>query len=151
MEQYEFASALSRAIVAASSSKATYLYAHVGSSSYLDPSECHDVDLLVLVHKSKFEGFEQQALSEFPGYYPAEDAAYDLGSDTSKWLSLRKDKVNLIVTNDQDLYNKTVMANTVCAILKLEDKKDRIKVFAVVQHGLDIAGAQEWVRDWENR
>lgn len=150
MEQYEFGLLLNRAIVAASSSKATYQFAHVGSSSYLSPIYCNDVDLLVLIHPSKFEGFEQQALSEFPGYYPAENAAYDLGSDTSKWLSLRRDKVNLIVTHDQDFYNKTVMANTVCAMLKLEDKVDRIKVFAVVQHGLDIAGAQEWVRAWEN-
>ena len=151
MEQYEFGLLLSQAIVAASSSKATYQYQHIGSSSYLSSIYCNDVDLLVLMHPSKFQSLEQHAEHEFPGYLRPEGDVYANGADDSVWLSLRKGKVNLIVTNSQDFYDKTVLANTVCAVLKLEDKAERVKVFAVVQHGLDIEGAQAWVRAWKNR
>lgn len=54
-------------------------------------------------------------------------------SGTNTWTSVRRDNLNLMITNSQEFFDGYKMATEVCIALKLENKADRIKVCQIVR------------------
>lgn len=92
----------------------------VGSRYILSMEEGADTDVLVLV-KDLGDASEMAVKA---GYTP--DASYTLG--TSKFQSLRKDDVNLILTQNSHFYDRFVMATDICKLLKVANKDDRVVI-----------------------
>jgi hypothetical protein len=63
------------------------------------------------------------------------DAEYD--DQDHKWAAIRRGQVNLIVTVDEEWFERMVLASKVCHALKLQDKGDRIVVHRVVRDGYE--------------
>jgi hypothetical protein len=57
------------------------------------------------------------------------------------WGAIRKGSINLIMTNDEGWYKRSVTASRVCEALKLTNKDDRIVVYRVVRDGYDAESA----------
>jgi len=55
--------------------------------------------------------------------------------EDSVFITFRKDKINLIVTADEDFYNKFVAATEVAKHLNLLKKSDRVMLFQAVLYG----------------
>jgi hypothetical protein len=57
------------------------------------------------------------------------------------WGAIRKGSINLIMTNDEGWYKRSVTASRVCEALKLTNKDDRIVVYRVIRDGYDAESA----------
>jgi hypothetical protein len=66
---------------------------------------------------------------------------YDDSAGGGTWCARRHGNVNLIVTNDRDRYEKSLIANDVCAALNLAHKPDRIRVYGIIRDGKSWAQA----------
>lgn len=58
----------------------------------------------------------------------------------ASFTAFRKDKYNLIVTDDKTLYLRSVGAHMVCKHLNLLDKQDRIALYRAIKYGEDYSG-----------
>lgn len=56
--------------------------------------------------------------------------------DNTDFISLRKDNVNLLLTDDQEFFERFKLAAEVCKVLNLADRRARILVHRVVRDGL---------------
>lgn len=71
-----------------------------------------------------------------------EDVAVEYGfephpayGDNRRFISYRNGDYNLIVTSDEEFYEKFLVATSVCARLNLLKKEDRVMVFRAVLYG----------------
>jgi len=51
------------------------------------------------------------------------------------FVALRRGTLNLVVTNSEDFFNKTILARDVCKKLNLMNKDDRITVHWAIRYG----------------
>lgn len=94
-----------------------------GSASYLpDPK---DVDFIVLLADGDCIHDALPSLSW--------SAVYNACAPEVYWRAARDGDINYIVTTCQDFYDKSILANEVCAALNLQDKDDRVKVFTIIR------------------
>lgn len=111
-------------------------FALIGSAVYHDDPK--DVDFLVL---AKGDDFREDARWSFGPGWDLCAGQYDEQDD--KWGALRKGDVNLIVTVDPEWFKGAKLANEVCALLKLQDKADRVAVYRVVRDGMSAEAARQ--------
>lgn len=80
-----------------------------------------DKDFVVLIH-----GPVSEFIDDLTGNHGWESDTKYPGSD---FTSLRRGKVNYIVTESEDFYKKFVLATKIAKSLNLTDKKDRVTLF----------------------
>jgi hypothetical protein len=91
-----------------------------------------DEDFLVKLKPNvSLKFFEQQM--QFEGFEGSSGDMYDL--DETIFVSLRKEEANLIVTTDQEFFDKMVVATAVAKRLNVMKKSDRIMLFNAIVRG----------------
>lgn len=91
-----------------------------------------DEDFLVKLKPNvSLKFFEQQM--QFEGFEGSSGDMYDL--DKTIFVSLRKEEANLIVTTDQEFFDKMVLATAVAKRLNVMEKKNRIMLFNAIVRG----------------
>jgi hypothetical protein len=99
----------------------------VGSYYILeDKTKAKDIDILCLVIPEKRISFLQTLIfdenwKDAPGY-----------AAINNFTSLRKDKVNILMTKHREWFDKFIAARDVCKLLKVEDKNARIAVHDLI-------------------
>lgn len=114
----------------------------VGSACYMP--EPKDIDFLVLVDWTPDDfladgTFGAEVRWWWPGFDLCEGEYDDKGD---QWLAVRKGDINLIVTHDKGWYERASLANSVCHLLKLENKVDRVAVYRLVRDGQGVEQAR---------
>lgn len=95
-----------------------------GSTVICDPPpDGTDVDFVVLEKTKLGLGLEWQCGTEYNNEYPPQFRSY------------RRGNVNLIVTGDEEFYNRFIAATHVAKRLNLLKKVDRIALFQAVLYG----------------
>lgn len=104
------------------------LFEQVGSSITCSPPVLeNDIDYLVYTKNSR--DFTITAY---------EDLDWELAgsmSDQNDFYSLRRDKINLIVTQSLEFYSRFLLATEVAKRLNLLKKEDRITLFQAILYG----------------
>ncbi len=91
-----------------------------------------DEDFLVKLKPNvSLKFFEQQM--QFEGFEGSSGDMYDL--DETIFVSLRKEETNLIVTTNQEFFDKMVLATAVAKRLNVMEKKNRIMLFNAIVRG----------------
>lgn len=91
-----------------------------------------DEDFLVKLKPNiSLKFFEQQM--QFEGFEGSSGDMYDL--DEAIFVSLRKEEANLIVTTDQEFFDKMVLATAVAKRLNVMKKSDRIMLCNAIVRG----------------
>ena len=100
-----------------------------------------DEDWLVLVDDlpgywkgAKAEGWQDCLHEEALAQYAMEE-----GHGTF-WVALRKGDVNLIVTDREAYYLRSVGATLVCKFLNLQNKEERVRMFRAIKFGEPYEG-----------
>lgn len=103
----------------------------IGSALYLPSPKDHDFAVLVPV-QSQFLGL-QQSLAEQVN--PWSFCSEDYKDMTAEWTSLRRNSVNLMITQSLQFFNDYCKAMEVCKVLNLVHKRDRIAVCQIIRDG----------------
>ena len=115
----------------------------VGSTATCNPAPTDtDVDVLVLIQgdMGHFEMLCKEAGMNHDGSEQYE-------SDGSYFRSFRKDKLNLIFTNDPVFHRKFLCASALAKKFNLLNKEDRISLFKAVLYGDTITDYQEFIQN----
>mgnify|MGYP006935486336 CR=1 FL=1 len=103
-----------------------------------------DEDWLVLLRPDiSLKFFEQQM--KFEGYDGSSEL-YDL--DETIFCSLRKEEENLIATNNQEFFDKMVLATAVAKQLNVLEKHNRIMLFNAIVRGESPKKKQNIFKSW---
>lgn len=116
-------------------------FEQIGSST-VPGATPYDVDFLVLIHGCCY--LQRNAHRLFRDFEP--DLTMHYAGMGTEFCSLRKGDVNLIVTDDPVWYARQATANRVCIALRLVDKADRLKVFAIVRDDASVEDAEDYAR-----
>lgn len=84
-------------------------------------------DLIAFQFEAKQDGWEDCLHEDARSQYNMEEGC------GMYWIAVRKGKVNLIVTNDEAYYLRSVGATLLCKQLNLQDKDERIKLFRSIK------------------
>lgn len=110
----------------------------IGSAMYADDPQ--DVDVMILVYdrvvyveQCHAKGFVGQKNPDYPG----------------EWVSLKRDNINLLVTDDEEYWIRSRDAAWVCEGLKLKTRKERVIVHRIIVDCYSPQGAIDSVADWE--
>lgn len=106
----------------------------VGSALYRDDAQ--DLDILVMLNEDYPDGIGLWVGEEIGEGWSGSN--YD--TDGS-WIAVRKDNVNLIVTDDLEVYTKYNAASQVCMALSLPTKAQRMIVYRIVRDGMNAKTA----------
>lgn len=114
----------------------------VGSRVTCNPAPTDtDEDFLCMAHGGYL--MDTEGDGEIPGKlarlgFTAESCASytdDSGEHNSIFMSWRRGETNLIVTQDEDFYNKFLVASVLAKRFNLLNKEDRISLFQAVLYG----------------
>lgn len=114
-----------------------------GSRVTCDPPPIDtDWDFLVLIPEG--ERRTMQLLTDLEGCgYECETTDKHYQDDMrEKFLSFRRDEINLIVTSSKSFVEKHLLATAVCKALNLMVKKDRVALFKAILYGEAPKGSQ---------
>ncbi len=53
----------------------------------------------------------------------------------NRFLSTKKDEINLIITQSETFYNKFLLATSIAKLFNLLDKEDRVRLFQFILYG----------------
>lgn len=105
-------------------------YAAIGS--YHAFGEGADRDYVVLVRDQE----EASGILADYGYTRTQDPNGGSGNGNDHFIAMRKEDINLMVTQDREFFNLSQRAFYVVKVLNLRDKGDRIRVHQLVVDGL---------------
>jgi hypothetical protein len=111
----------------------------VGSACY--HKEPKDVDFLVQVEP--LDPLEEPSFPyrwAFGNGWAVPEGEYD--DQDGRWYAMRKGDINLIITSDPAWYDRAVIANSVCHLLELQSKRDRVAVYRLLRDGQSIEQAR---------
>jgi len=113
-----------------------------GSRTTCNPAPTDtDEDFVVLI-KSTHGAFDFIEHMEGKGYTTDGDESYDIMVDLEEdagWASFKKGTTNYIVTMDEDLFGKWVLATNIAKRLNLLKKEDRVKLFQYVLYEAKVS------------
>jgi len=100
----------------------------IGSAMFSE--KANDIDVLVLITRETELGDYFEYLYDI-GW--SKDSDYELMS--SNFYSFRKDKINIIITQSPEFYNRFYRAMLVCRYLKVQTRLERSVVCDIVING----------------
>jgi hypothetical protein len=102
----------------------------VGSYYTCDPKPDTDIDVLCLLKPDK--GIIADGLAPLlqDGWFFQEGYGLDEGEFTS--MKKKGSKVNLILTNKKEFFDKFIVARNVCKLLNIMDKKQRCEIHNLI-------------------
>jgi hypothetical protein len=103
----------------------------VGSRVTCDPAPTDtDYDILALVENI------DQAIGVLGDTWETQGYMIDPSLRTeNRFLSTKKDGINLIITQSEIFYERFILATGVAKLFNLLDKKDRVKLFQFILYG----------------
>jgi hypothetical protein len=109
-------------------------YAFVGSRETCEPAPTDtDLDILVLTDNCKeVLGISNKLNYKYDG---SEIIDEDGNSEENVFCSLKKDHINIIVTEDKSFFDKFILASSIAKQLNLLVKQDRIILFQAILYG----------------
>lgn len=105
----------------------------VGTAFILGPEKAADIDVLVLSMQTKGSEFEL----ERAGFTKS---VWTKPVDSTEFTSWKLRRINVLLTDNQDYFNKFRVAAEVSKYLELEDKTERVAVHRIIR---DRATADE--------
>lgn len=116
-----------------------------GSSVICNPPVL-DTDIDFIIYSEERDELEEFLTKEGYSVSCTDKEEYQLGAEGFECY--RKGNINLIVTNDNEIYDRWVLATKTAKKLNLLKKKDRITLFQAILYGVSSPMIDDMETNW---